>query len=144
MNEFDARTCDPLLLSETLRKSTKADEESLDVALAGVGLSATRWAALRSLAEAGDQMPLSRIAEMLSCARSNATQLVDRLEAGGLLIRVTDPDDRRSVSARLTGEGRNRYAAGLDIMREYERSLLGDYTPEERLLLWKLLNRLGG
>ena len=35
------------------------------------------------------------------------TQLVDRLEADGLVRRVADPTDRRSVKAEITDEGQS-------------------------------------
>jgi DNA-binding MarR family transcriptional regulator len=55
---------------------------------------------------------LSDLAERLSCVRSNITQLVDRLEADGLVRRVDDPADRRSVRAELTRLGIEKQAAG--------------------------------
>jgi DNA-binding MarR family transcriptional regulator len=38
--------------------------------------------------------------------------LVDRLEADGLVRRVADPNDRRSIRAALTALGEERQAAG--------------------------------
>jgi DNA-binding MarR family transcriptional regulator len=44
--------------------------------------------------------------------RSNITQLMDRLEADGLVRRVKDPQDRRTVRAAVTRLGIERQAAG--------------------------------
>ena len=41
----------------------------------------------------------------MTCVRSNITQLMDRLEADGLVRRIDDPSDRR-------GEGRCHAARG--------------------------------
>ena len=68
--------------------------------------------ALTKLEEAGEPLTLSELAERLSCVRSNITQLVDRLEADGLVRRVADPADRRSVRAELTKLGMEKQAAG--------------------------------
>jgi DNA-binding MarR family transcriptional regulator len=57
-------------------------------------------------------MSLSELAEKLTCVRSNVTQLVDRLEADGLVNRTDDPVDRRAVRAQVTALGRERHAAG--------------------------------
>jgi DNA-binding MarR family transcriptional regulator len=64
--------------------------------------------------EALEKVDLSgaKFVERLTCVRSNITQLVDRLEADGLVRRVDDPDDRRSKRAEVTALGRKRQAAG--------------------------------
>lgn len=77
-----------------------------------MGLSMAKHSALSRLQEAGEPLTLSELAERLSCVRSNITQLVDRLEADGLVRRVADPSDRRSVRAELTALGREKHAAG--------------------------------
>ena len=85
----------------------------LEEALGGVGLSMAKHSALSKLAEAGTPLTLSELAERLSCVRSNITQLVDRLEADGLVRRVDDPGDRRSVRAELTELGVEKQKAGV-------------------------------
>jgi DNA-binding MarR family transcriptional regulator len=89
-----------------------AIEDRIEKALDGVGLSIAKHSALTQLQEAGEPLTLSELAERLSCVRSNITQLVDRLEADGLVRRVADPDDRRSVRAELTDLGTEKQAAG--------------------------------
>lgn len=80
--------------------------------MGNVGLSIAKHSALSQLSEAGRPLTLSELAERLSCVRSNITQLVDRLEADGLVRRVADPDDRRSVRAELTELGAEKQVAG--------------------------------
>jgi len=70
--------------------------------LADAGLSLPKLAALHQLSQAGDSLPLGQLAERLACVKSNVTQLVDRLEADGLVVRAADPNDRRSRLAVLT------------------------------------------
>jgi DNA-binding MarR family transcriptional regulator len=145
MNQIeDLKSCDPYQLIEALMQSGKFTETQLDAALATVGLSATKWNVLRQLVEAGGQLPLGQLATKLLCVKSNATQLVDRLEAEKLVRRVHDPEDRRSILAELTAEGQRCYTVGLKVVHNFERQLLDDYLPEERLLLHKLLSRLAG
>jgi DNA-binding MarR family transcriptional regulator len=71
-----------------------------------------KQSALTQLAMAGEPLTLSELAAKLSCVRSNITQLVDRLEADGLVRRVDDPADRRSVRAELTVLGIDKQAQG--------------------------------
>jgi DNA-binding MarR family transcriptional regulator len=87
-------------------------EKRIDASLEAVDLSLPKFSALKHLALAGEPLPLSELAARMICVRSNITQLVDRLEADGLVCRVVDPKDRRSVRASLTPLGRERQAAG--------------------------------
>src|SRR6187431_974017 len=82
----------------------QADVESK---LSGAGLSLAKLLALKALAGAGESLALGQLAERLSCVKSNITQLVDRLEADGLVSRASDPNDRRSRLAVLTDAGRS-------------------------------------
>ena len=70
-------------------------------------LSEGRLAVLFRLHRCGD-MPLGELAEGLDSTPRNVTGLVDHLERQGLVERVPDPEDRRSVRARLTPAGRER------------------------------------
>src|SRR5258708_38962235 len=69
------------------------------------GLSEGRMGVLFRLLRCGDT-PLGDLAEALDSTPRNITGLVDNLEKDGLVERVPDPDDRRSVRARLTEAGR--------------------------------------
>ncbi len=89
-----------------------AIEQRLEEALTQVGLSLAKFGALTHLVEAGEPLSLSECATKMTCVRSNITQLVDRLEADGLVRRVGDPKDRRAVRAAVTPLGAERQAAG--------------------------------
>lgn len=125
-------------------QSGRFTEAQLDGALSGAGLSVAKWGVLRHLAQAGGQLPLGQLAARLSCVKSNATQLVDRLEAEKLVRRLPDPEDRRSIHAELTSQGVRAYEAGLAIVQGFERKLLDEYSSDERVLLRRLLARLSG
>jgi DNA-binding MarR family transcriptional regulator len=129
-------------LVTSLVHAGKVTEERLGEALAATGLSVAKWAAISQLERAGVPLALSQLAERLACVRSNATQLVDRLEAEGLVRRAPAPDDRRSIRAELTPEGYRRYQAGHEAVKKFAREQLGRYTPKEQALLIELLGRL--
>jgi DNA-binding MarR family transcriptional regulator len=118
-----------------------------EVKLAAVGLSLPKLAALTALSEAGESMPLSQLAERLSCVKSNITQLVDRLEADGFVTRSSDPNDRRARLAVLTPAGREAYKKGTRIYLDTERDLLAGLGPGEArqlaVLMEKLERRIG-
>jgi DNA-binding MarR family transcriptional regulator len=114
MNQADGAAFGPSGANFTMSilHAAHAIEDRIEKALDGVGLSIAKHSALTQLQEAGEPLTLSELAERLSCVRSNITQLVDRLEADGLVRRVADPDDRRSVRAELTDLGTEKQAAG--------------------------------
>jgi len=104
-------------------------EKRLEDALAGVGLSLAKFGALTFLVRAGEPLSLSECAAKMTCVRSNVTQLVDRLEADGLVRRVDNPSDRRGVMATPTPLGAERQAAGAKLVEEiksqFARTLSG-------------------
>jgi DNA-binding MarR family transcriptional regulator len=71
------------------------------------GLSEGRMGVLFRLFRTGD-CPLGDLARDLDSTPRNITGLVDHLERDGLVERMPDQDDRRSVRARLTPAGRER------------------------------------
>ncbi len=60
-----------------------------------------------------EKMSLNDLAESLSLDKSTVSRSVDNLVGGGLVIRETDPSDRRCVTIRLSGDGR-RVLADID------------------------------
>src|SRR6266404_7604365 len=117
-------------------------ETRVESKLSDVGLSIAKLAALHVLAKAGESLPLGQLAERLSCVKSNVTQLVDRLEADGLVSREADPNDRRSRIAVLTDAGRAAYEQGIQIQQQTERDLFGALSPHESAQLHQLLAKL--
>src|SRR5438105_9583 len=106
-------------------------EARVEAELSDVGLSIAKLAALHVLTKAGESLPLGQLAERLSCVKSNVTQLVDRLEADGLVSRAADPNDRRSRLAVLTAAGKKAYEKGSEIQKQTERELFGALSPDE-------------
>jgi DNA-binding MarR family transcriptional regulator len=102
-------------------------EDRLGRALEEVDLTLSQFAVISALVNSGEAQTLSDLAAQVRCVRSNMTQLVDRLEAEGLVRRVSDVSDRRVVRAQLTALGVERAAAGADrvamIEAQFEESL---------------------
>lgn len=117
-------------------------QERLEKSLEPCGLSLAKLGALRHLSEANEPLPLGQLAERIACVKSNVTQLVDRLEADGLVRRVPDPADRRSVRAAITDEGLARCKAGLEALREAEAIVVSQLPETDQAALSDLLTRL--
>src|SRR6516165_101804 len=117
-------------------------EARVEARLSEVGLSLPKLAALNQLSQAGDSLPLGQLAERLACVKSNVTQLVDRLEADGLVMRAADPNDRRSRLAVLTEASKSAYAKGTQIRQQAEREIFGALSRDEADSLHILLAKL--
>ena len=117
-------------------------EARVEAALGAVGLSLAKFGVLKALAEAGDSLPLSQLAQRIQCVRSNITQLVDRLEADGLVRRLDDPDDRRVVRAALTQAGRESFDEGVRIVADQEQAVADALSQGDAAALHGALGRL--
>jgi DNA-binding MarR family transcriptional regulator len=114
----------------------------LEDALAAVGLSISKFDAMEQLIQAEAPLTLGALAGKLHCVRSNVTQLVDRLEADGLVQRGSCTEDRRAIRARLTPLGLERHAAGLEAIRSVQNDLAQRLGPADRARLIELLSAL--
>ncbi len=117
-------------------------DAQLDAALGLHGLSIAKLSVLRHLAQAKEPLALGQLAERLACVRSNITQLVDRLEADGLVQRTPDPHDRRSLRASITQAGRRLYKLGTRAEAQAQAKLARGLTPNEQSQLARLLAKL--
>jgi DNA-binding MarR family transcriptional regulator len=114
-------------------------QDRVDEALESVGLSGPKYMTLEQLVRAGEPVSLSALADCRKCVRSNMTQLVDRLESDGLVERVSDPDDRRAVRARVTKLGERRFEAGTEAVRAVQDELAARVSDADRELFLRVL-----
>ncbi len=114
----------------------------VSAALGRVGLSYPKYEVLHCLRNSRDPLSLSKLADCQQCARSNITQLIDRLEAEGLVRRLDDPEDRRSVLAEITPAGAALADQGAARIEEVRAEFAASYTPDERAALARLLGRI--
>ncbi|RDI53001.1 MarR family winged helix-turn-helix transcriptional regulator [Nocardia mexicana] len=75
-----------------------------------LGLTSSQVVALRELSE---PITARELAARMSCEPSNATFVLDRLEAQGLVERKPHPTDRRAKRIELTAAGHDSRAAVL-------------------------------
>ena len=94
------------------------------------GLTEGRLGILFRLYRCGD-LPLGELADDLVMTPRNVTGLVDHLERDGLVTRVPDTEDRRSVRARLTEPGRARIESIWREGLEHQFDMVKGMTKEE-------------
>ena len=79
----------------------------LDTTLRPFGITFSRYEALVLLVHSHDgALPLSKIGERLQVHATSVTNVIDRLEAAGLVRREPNPRDGRGTLAVITDEGR--------------------------------------
>lgn len=135
---------DPGSLLASIMATSHRLEATVETALGRAGLSLAKLGVLRALGGAREPMSLSQLAERNQCVRSNITQLVDRLEADGLVRRVDDPRDRRVIRATLTPAGRNAVTRGEGIMTEMERQVARAVSEADAAAVRRALGHLTG
>ena len=109
-------------------------------AVAPLGLSHGQARVVRMLA--GGSLRMTAIAARLSVVPRTVTDLVDGLEAAGIVTRQADPTDRRSTIISLTPDG-SRLVERLDrVRRRSADEMFGSLSPADRASLHGVLRRL--
>ena len=110
------------------------------------GITTRDYEVLLYLAQTADRrLPMSALAESTMLTRSGITRLVDGLVAGGLIERVSCPNDARVSYAQLTDEGLEKLRdAGCTHVRSIRRLFLEHFDIDETGQLAVLLGRLPG
>jgi len=130
-------------LMKPLEVDTSAVEALAALRIAGktLRMMQERWAEKHDLSEGrlgvmfrllrvGD-CPLGDLADELDSTPRNITGLVDHLERDGLVERVPDPQDRRSVRARLTAAGKQRIEAIWREGLEHQFEVVGGMSKDD-------------
>ncbi|HET6950390.1 MAG TPA: MarR family transcriptional regulator [Acidimicrobiales bacterium] len=92
---------------------------AVDRAVAPLGLTHAQYALLGSLfgvARAGERPTQRQLADHTGLDAIYVSKLARALEAGGLVERVTDPDDARAVRLGLTARGTAVAAEAVDLV----------------------------
>ncbi|GAA3654895.1 MarR family transcriptional regulator [Lentzea atacamensis] len=87
-----------------------------------------------------DSRPIRELVQELDLEYSTLSPLIKRLEKSGLLVRVTHPDDERSVLVQLTDKGRDLRWIGAEMTNRLGEAL--GMTSDEITVLRKALNRV--
>ncbi|MGF1430271.1 MarR family winged helix-turn-helix transcriptional regulator [Kitasatospora sp. LaBMicrA B282] len=132
-------------LSDELTRAMKRIRHRTMDRLEPYGLTPGQGRALRVLAHAeqcgtpGRAMRLSELADRLAVAPRSATTVVDALEQGGLVERVPDPADRRSVGLVLTGAGRGAVERFAQVRQEVAEEYFRGTDPADVTVMLRVL-----
>lgn len=125
-----------------LRRTHDAIHRHVSKKLAQWNLSVPKYGVLVRLYD-HDSLPLSELSSQIFRGSSNITTLIHRMEREGLVQRFGNGKDRRIKEVRLTKKGMELAAR---VIGEYKpflhQMMMKGLTPEEHMLLLKLLNRI--
>ena len=104
-------------------------------------LTITEWRVMAILGRYPD-LSANEVAQRSAMDKVAVSRAVARLLDSGRLTREMHDDDRRRSVLRLSEEGMRIYDQIAPLALDFERQLLGEMTPEERALLFRVLDRL--
>ena len=125
-----------------VRTANQAVERMRTHGAQGRGVSAGALDLLVRLNNSEHGISIGELARTSGVSSRNATGLVDTLEHNGLVRRVPDPKDRRSVLAEITPAGRAWMEAFRKPSQLAMRAMFQGFTPEELVVLRDLCLRL--
>ena len=109
--------------------------------IVGAELTPSQYSVLNLLWQK-DGRQFNELASACCCSPSTITGVVDTLERKGLVTRESNPEDRRSLLVRLTGEGREleRATPALEMIFEDCCGGLGSEDLQQLSILLRKLN----
>lgn len=105
------------------------------------GMTAARIGLLLALPVEGG-LPMAALARALDLGAPSLTGLVDRMSKSGLVRRVPDPDDGRSLLVQLTDAGRATRARALQKARVLNDQLHDGFTEAEIAIVARWLEKV--
>ena len=117
---------------------------ALDETLAEFGLDMGDYKVLNSLTQIGPphRSTPGRLAKRMELSSGAMTSRLDGLEEAGLIRRLPDPEDRRSVVVELTDHGRETIQKAIGVQAQKESLFAAALHPEEKEQLNALLRKL--
>lgn len=110
-----------------------------------LGVSGSDLTVLQFVARAAAAERTVRVKDLashLGLSGPAVTGTVDRLERGGHLCRVPNPEDGRSRFIELTPETQRAYAAAMDSTNEHLHELLSSFSDRETAKYVKVIDRV--
>ncbi|HEY7946273.1 MAG TPA: MarR family transcriptional regulator [Acidimicrobiales bacterium] len=131
-----------LELAERLTHSARRLRLGSTAQLAPLGITNAQARVLRIVASSAQPIKMADIAARLEVVPRSVTTMVDGVEAAGLIVRSTDPDDRRSVLVSLTARGHALLERLERARRITAEEIFGGLSGTERAELARLLASL--
>ncbi|MGI6649076.1 MAG: MarR family winged helix-turn-helix transcriptional regulator [Bacillota bacterium] len=124
-----------------LTKAQHAVHQLFKSDLAPYGVTPGQYGVLRCLWDE-DCQTARQLAERLALDGSTMTGVLDRMEQRGLIVKQTDPRDRRALQIQLTQKGRDLKVPLEEVIEKANQKVLEGLEPERiealKQLLWNI------
>jgi DNA-binding MarR family transcriptional regulator len=101
-----------------------------------------RFDLLAQLDRAPDGLTMGELSSRLMVSNGNVTGLTDALVREGLVTRIPEPADRRSLRIRLTPSGKHAFDAMTPVHEQWIDTMMAGLTRAEMAHLLDLLGKL--
>lgn len=135
---------DTMALIARLGRAAQLVNGRIDELAAEYGVHRGEGDVLFALRRSGPPYRLSptRLANALLVTTGTMTNRLDRLEKRGLIVRVPNPGDRRSLDVELTAEGKRLVDEAVTRHGANEREMLAPLTKRDRADLDRVTRKL--
>ncbi|MGH2455922.1 MAG: MarR family winged helix-turn-helix transcriptional regulator [Candidatus Limnocylindria bacterium] len=129
---------------ERIQKLNKYLDRTMNETLAQFNIDRGEWRLLGALRRSGPpyRRTPGNLADDLGLSSGAMTNRLDRLEAAGLVRRLPDPIDRRSLQVELTDAGWRAWQDSVGAQAQKEALIASALDPAEKEQLNALLRRL--
>lgn len=126
-----------------LQSTWDAIEDVFSMHFARYGLSSAKFNALIHLYMAGDRgLTQSELGKKISVSRPTITGLIERLEKEDLVVRNTDPTDKRVFRVSLSNRAFALMHAFLPVHNDYMHKVMSILDKDEKETLISLLEKI--
>lgn len=130
-------------IEKSLRKISGIVKQKGREILNDFSITPPQFVALQWLFET-NEMTIGELSSKMYLAYSTTTDLIDRMESNGLVVRIKDPSDRRVVRIRKLEKGYDIIEKVIKRRQEYLQEILTGFSQDEIIDLEKCLQLLHG
>ncbi len=133
----------PMAVIGRLNRVARHMMQEMEKTFARFGLTAPGFDVLATLLRSGPPHALSpnQLLQTMMITSGTMTNRIDQLEKAGLVERIANADDKRSVLIRLTATGQATIDAAVTAHVRTQARLLDVLSPQERELLDAVLRK---
>ncbi len=107
----------------------------------GIDLTVDQWTVIKTLYEAKD-LTHKEIADECGKDQPTMTRIIDLLLKKGLVMRVENPNDRRSLHIQLTQMGNEQVEKLAPLVKEFRMKAWENLTDEDFQHFTRILNKI--
>src|SRR5436190_8860572 len=101
-----------------------------------------RFDLMAQLERHADGLKMNELSQRLMVTGGNVTGITDQLESEGLVVRESDPADRRAYTVKLTAAGRRAFARMAAAHEQWVVELFAGLAAAEKEQVYRLLAKL--